>query len=299
LGFIGGLIILVGVLLGVAFVTLCERKVLGYVQIRKGPNKVRVAGILQPISDAVKLFTKEIVVLEVSNYFVYYGCAGVGLFLILIIWYTIPWAGELWEFSFGLVLFMCVLSVGVYSLLGAGWSSNSKYSLLGGLRSVAQTISYEVSFALIIICLVFLIGGYNFLSFKELNLGFCLFLPLFFCWFISLLAELNRTPFDFAEGERELVSGFNVEYSGAGFAIIFMAEYGIILLLSVVTVILFFGWGGLFGWAVATSIAVLIIGVRGRYPRYRYDILIMLAWKGILPVILFYFLLFGGVILIF
>jgi len=192
------------------------------------------------------------------------------------------------------LIFFCVLRVGVYRILGAGWSSNSKYALLGGLRSVAQTISYEVRLALIFISYIVIVMRYDLNTFNEYGIIFVLFLPLLICWFISILAELNRTPFDFAEGESELVSGFNVEYSGAGFALIFIAEYGSIIFLRCVTALIFRG----FSFIIVKTVMVrfLVILVRGSYPRFRYDKLMHLAWKGILPGVLFYILLIFGVI---
>lgn len=175
-----------------------------------------------------------------------------------------------------MIYIFCVLRVGVYRILGAGWSSNSKYALLGALRSVAQTISYEVRLSIILISLVFLTKSYDLLSFAHYRIIMGAFLPILLCWLISILAELNRTPFDFAEGERELVSGFNVEYSGVGFALIFMAEYGFILFLSCVTILLFLGNMGFFLLKVIIIRSMIII-VRGRYPRFRYDKLMYLA----------------------
>jgi len=187
--------------------------------------------------------------------------------------------------------------MGVYRILGAGWSSNSKYALLGGLRSVAQTISYEVRLAIIFISYIIIVIRYDLDSFGKYRIILIMFYPLLICWFISILAELNRTPFDFAEGERELVSGFNVEYSGAGFALIFIAEYGSIIFLSFVRVIIFTSTRFIVLKVVFARF--LIVLVRGRYPRFRYDKLMYLSWKGILPGVLFFILLiYGGICLL-
>jgi len=217
--FLVRLILLICVLVGVAFLTLLERKALGYVHIRKGPNKVGFIGILQPFSDAIKLFTKEQTFPLTSNYISYYFAPVFRLFLSLLTWIILPYLRGLYSFELGLLFFLRCTRLGVYTVIIAGWSSNSNYSLLGGLRAVAQTISYEVSLALILLSFIFLVGSYNLINFYYFqNYLWILFLtfPLSIVWFTSCLAETNRTPFDFAEGESELVSGFNVEYRRGG-----------------------------------------------------------------------------------
>nr|AFQ62131.1 NADH dehydrogenase subunit 1 [Trinodes hirtus] len=290
--------LLLGVLVGVAFLTLLERKVLGYVQFRKGPNKVGVLGIFQPFGDAIKLFTKECVFPLKINFFMYYFSPILNLFLGLFVWICIPFFTFFVSFNFGILFFFCVSSLGVYSIMISGWSSNSNYSLLGSLRSVAQTISYEVSLALIMISFLFLISGFNIIKFYiyQQNLWFFIFcLPLCLMWLVSSLAETNRTPFDFSEGESELVSGFNVEYGGGGFALIFLAEYSNILFMSMLSCMLFLG-GDLSSWFFFIKLLIVIffwLWVRGTLPRYRYDKLMNLAWKSYLSVslnlLLFYF----------
>ena len=190
--------------------------------------------------------------------------------------------------------FFSMLGIGVYPIFGSGWSSNSKYSLLGGIRSIAQTISYEVVFSLIIFCYIIFVNSYDFYFYYYFHFIFFMYFPVFFCWLICLLSELNRTPFDFAEGERELVSGFNIEYGGYGFAIIFISEYGFIIFLSLISSFLYFGLG-ILSLFYGFIFMFFILLVRGRYPRYRYDKLIYLAWKGILPVILNYLIYCLGV----
>nr|YP_010999070.1 NADH dehydrogenase subunit 1 [Eupolyphaga nigrinotum]WPM91828.1 NADH dehydrogenase subunit 1 [Eupolyphaga nigrinotum] len=283
------IILLVFVMVGVAFLTLLERKVLGYIHIRKGPNSVGFMGILQPFSDAVKLFISEQSFPLSSNYISYYFAPVFSLFLSLLVWLLIPYLTGFIVFNFGLLFFLCCTSVGVYTVMIAGWSSNSNYALLGGLRAVAQTISYEVSLALIMLSFVFLVGSYNLLDFylhQHDTWLIYLFLPLSFIWFISCLAETNRTPFDFAEGESELVSGFNVEYMSGGFALIFLAEYASILFMSMLFIIFFFGCDITSMWFYfkLVLISFLFIWVRGTMPRYRYDSLMYLAWKSYLPV---------------
>ena len=294
-----GLIIFICVLVGVAFLTLLERKVLGYIQIRKGPNKVGYCGIVQPFCDAIKLFTKEQTFPIVSNYIPYYFSPIFSLFVSLLIWSIIPsWFG-LYRFNLGLLFFLCCTRVGVYTVIIAGWSSNSIYALLGGLRAVAQTISYEVRLALILISFIFLSNGYRIYQF-SLYQDYIWFIfitfPLIIIWFASSLAETNRTPFDFAEGESELVSGFNVEYRRGGFALIFMAEYSRILFMRMLFVVIFLG-GDFYSPIFILKLVLvsfIFIWVRGTLPRYRYDKLIYLAWKRFLPVSLNYLIFFSG-----
>nr|YP_009487718.1 NADH dehydrogenase subunit 1 [Anopheles striatus]AWB98497.1 NADH dehydrogenase subunit 1 [Anopheles striatus] len=296
---IGSLLLVICVMVGVAFLTLLERKVLGYIQIRKGPNKVGFNGLLQPFSDAVKLFTKEQTYPLVSNYISYYFSPVFSLFLSLLIWMCIPYLIKLYSFNLGVLFFLCCTSLGVYTVMIAGWSSNSNYALLGGLRAVAQTISYEVSLALILLSFIFLIGNYNFMNFYNYQsyiwfIFFCF--PLGLVWLASCLAETNRTPFDFAEGESELVSGFNVEYSSGGFALIFLAEYSSILFMSMLFVVIFLGGDiySLLFFFKLTFISFIFIWVRGTLPRFRYDKLMYLAWKSFLPLSLNYLFFFVG-----
>nr|YP_010946020.1 NADH dehydrogenase subunit 1 [Libythea myrrha]WGN99254.1 NADH dehydrogenase subunit 1 [Libythea myrrha] len=297
--FLGMLILIIGVLIGVAFLTLLERKVLGYIQIRKGPNKMGFMGILQPFSDAIKLFTKEQVYLNYSNYLSYYFSPIVGFMLSLLIWMVIPYTFNMLNFNLGILFFLCCTSLGVYILMVAGWSSNSNYSLLGGMRAVAQTISYEVSLALIMMSGIILIMDFNLLKFSSYQFMiwfFFLMMPLSLSFLSSLMAETNRTPFDFAEGESELVSGFNIEYSSGGFALIFLAEYSMILFMSLLFTIIYMGGYdlSLLFYLKLVFISFFFIWVRGTLPRYRYDKLMYLCWKSYLPVSLNYLLLFLG-----
>nr|QUL60383.1 NADH dehydrogenase subunit 1 [Mictyris thailandensis] len=293
------LILIVCVLVGVAFVTLLERKILAYIQIRKGPNKVGYMGLLQPFSDAVKLFTKEQTVLVMSNFMAFYMCPVISLFMSLLVWVVLPYETGLMSFDLSILFFLCCLSMGVYPVMVAGWSSNCKYSLLGGLRAVAQTISYEVSLALILLSFVMLIGGFNLELFSlyqtEIWFIFISF-PLSMVWFSSCLAETNRTPFDFSEGESELVSGFNTEYGAGGFALIFMAEYSSILFMSALFVVLFLGSSpcSISFYLKVVMIAFIFVWVRGTLPRLRYDKLMYLAWKSYLPVSINYLIFFVG-----
>nr|UFZ13033.1 NADH dehydrogenase subunit 1 [Protohermes infectus] len=299
LSYISGLLMIICVMIGVAFLTLLERKVLGYIQIRKGPNKVGFWGIPQPFCDAIKLFTKEQTYPVMSNYLMYYFSPIISLFLVLVTWMVYPMEWGLWSMNLGVLFFLCCLSLGVYTVMIAGWSSNSNYALLGGLRAVAQTISYEVSLALILMSFILLISSFSLLDLmKYQDMIWFIFIsfPLGLIWFVSCLAETNRTPFDFAEGESELVSGFNVEYSSGGFALIFLAEYASILFMSMLFVMLFLGGDlySLFFFVKLTLVSFIFIWVRGTLPRYRYDMLMYLAWKSFLPLALNYLLFFLG-----
>jgi NADH-ubiquinone oxidoreductase chain 1 len=292
------ILLLVCVIVGVAFLTLLERKVLGYIQIRKGPNKVGLLGIPQPFCDAIKLFTKEQTYPLISNYLPYYFSPVFSLFLALLIWLCIPYYINIFIFNLGVLFFLCCTRLGVYTVIIAGWSSNSNYALLGGLRAVAQTISYEVRIALILLCFVFLVGDYNLIRFIIYqNIWFIwIIFPLALVWVASILAETNRTPFDFAEGESELVSGFNVEYRRGGFALIFLAEYARILFISILFVVIFLGcdiYSFMF-YIKLILISFLFIWVRGTLPRFRYDKLMYLAWKRFLPFSLNYLIFFIG-----
>nr|QGG43682.1 NADH dehydrogenase subunit 1 [Hasora vitta] len=296
---IGMLILIIGVMIGVAFLTLLERKVLGYIQIRKGPNKVGFMGLLQPFSDAIKLFTKEQTYLNYSNYLSYYFSPIVSFILSLMIWMLIPYYFNMISFNLGILFFLCCTSLGVYTLMVAGWASNSNYSLLGGLRAVAQTISYEVSMSLILLSCIILVMDFNLLKFtcyQSLIWFMFMMLPLSLCWMSSSLAETNRTPFDFAEGESELVSGFNIEYSSGGFALIFLAEYASILFMSLMFVLIYLGGYNLnlLFYLKVVFVSFFFIWVRGTLPRYRYDKLMYLSWKTYLPVSLNFLMLFIG-----
>nr|YP_010239426.1 NADH dehydrogenase subunit 1 [Haloa japonica]QTF74796.1 NADH dehydrogenase subunit 1 [Haloa japonica] len=272
------------ILLGVAFFTLLERKVLSYAQIRKGPNKVGLWGIVQPLADAVKLFVKEKISPLSSNYFLFWVAPGFSLILAMVLWHLYPSTFSYKSVTWGILLFFCVTAMNVYGVLMAGWSSNSKYAFLGALRAAAQTISYEVSLLLILLLSAFSLLSFSWdsMSVKGFPVG-VLLLPMAFVWFTSALAETNRAPFDFAEGESELVSGFNIEYGGGLFALLFLAEYANILLMSMLTVILFSASDFFLLSVQALFVACLFLLARGAYPRFRYDLLMMLCWKSFLP----------------
>nr|QDI93841.1 NADH dehydrogenase subunit 1 [Tuxedo cruralis] len=294
------LILLIFILLAVAFVTLLERKILGYIQLRKGPNKVGLMGLLQPFSDGLKLFFKEQVLPFKSNIMIYYYTPIFMLMLSFILWVLFPYFINIFSFDYGLLFFLCCTGLGVYGVMLCGWSSNSNYALLGCIRAVAQTISYEVSMALIIICMMIYVFSYNLIDFMYYQSGvWFIFIsfPLFFCWFSSCLAETNRSPFDFAEGESELVSGFNVEYGSGGFAFIFLAEYANIIFMSLLTCVIFLGCDlySFFFYLKWVFVVFSFIWVRGTLPRFRYDKLMYLTWKMFLPLSLNYLLFLVGV----
>ena len=283
-------------LLAMAFYTLLERKALGYFQLRKGPNKVGIMGLPQPFADAIKLFAKEQNKPIISNYTPFLIAPIFRLVLTLLLWALFPFSTPSYFITLGSLTFLCISSLNVYTTLASGWTSNSKYALLGAIRRVAQTISYEVRIALILLATLCLILSFNF-SFMITNQTIPLLLPLFplaFVWFVTTLAETNRTPFDLAEGESELVSGFNIEYRRGSFALIFIAEYASILIICVFTAVIFTSFStpifllDIFTVLKSFILAFLFIWVRATLPRMRYDRLINLTWKTFLPLVLVY-----------
>jgi len=294
------------VIVAIAFFTLLERKVLGYIQIRKGPNKVRLIGLPQPFADVIKLFTKEVSFPRSSNLYPFIFSPIIGLALALLFWSLYPYSSPLFFPIYGALLFLCISSLNVYATLIAGWASNSKYALLGAIRRIAQTISYEVRIALILLSALIILLSFNLILITSSQWSSISLLlpPLFIIWFITTLAETNRTPFDLSEGESELVSGFNVEFRAGRFALIFIAEYTNILTIRLFTSVFFFG---IIPLGIFTDIplvlktiffAFLFIWVRGTLPRIRYDKLINLAWKRFLPLSLSIIILSTSLIII-
>nr|YP_009735113.1 NADH dehydrogenase subunit 1 [Acropyga fuhrmanni]QBG38601.1 NADH dehydrogenase subunit 1 [Acropyga fuhrmanni] len=295
------LILLIILLMGIAFLTLLERKILGYIQMRKGPNKVGFSGLIQPFSDAIKLLTKELFYVYKSNYYMFYLCPFLSFSLMLVMWLLFPYNTNIYFLNYSILLLFILMTLGGYLLIFMGWSSNSMYSIMGAIRSVSQMLSYEVSFMLIMFVLMFMGEGYSFMDLVKFqkNLWFMVaFYPLFLIYFISVMAELNRSPMDFIEGESELVSGFNVEYFSGGFTLIFLGEYGMIIFLSFVSMTLFTDLilqSNFISFFSIIIFSLMIILMRGLLPRLRYDELMYLCWKIILPFILMYIILIMSV----
>lgn len=259
---------------------------------------------MQSFRDAIKLFIKEQFFPYKLNFLIFYLSPVFSLFIILFLWIVIPLINNIINIVFSGLFFFCCTRFGVYCLIGRGWSSNSNYSLIGAIRGVAQTISYEVRMALFFLRIVFLVGSYDFSVFflnQKVIWFIYFFFPIFLCWVVSILAETNRTPFDFAEGESELVSGFNIEYGRGGFALLFLAEYARIIFIRYLVVVLFIGANSLFLLRfLGCFFCFFFIWVRGCYPRYRYDKLMYLAWKTYLPFSLFiliFYILFKSIII--
>jgi NADH-quinone oxidoreductase subunit H len=301
------LIIIIPLLISVAYFTLAERKILGAIQRRRGPNVIGVFGILQPLSDGFKLLIKEIIIPSSSNKNLFLISPILTFFISLMGWAVIPYDkySTFSELNIGILYILAISSLGVYGIIISGWSSNSKYAFLGALRSTAQMVSYEISIGFIIMTIIVNSGSFNLQTIinSQMNCWYIVtFFPLFIMFFISGLAETNRHPFDLPEAEAELVSGYNVEYSAMGFALFSLGEYANMLLMSSMCVILFLGgWlpflsflniipGSIWFGIKICIFVILFVWMRAALPRYRYDQLMSLGWKFFLPLSLIYLL---------
>jgi NADH-quinone oxidoreductase subunit H len=312
------LAMLVPVLIGVAYMTYAERKVLAAMQLRKGPNVVGPFGLLQPFADAIKMLTKETIIPSGANRVLFIMAPVLTFTLAMLAWAVIPvndgWA--IADINVGVLYLFAISSLGVYGIIIAGWASNSKYAFLGALRSAAQMVSYEVSMGFVLVTVLLCVGSLNLTDIVRAQTKVWFFIPLFpmfIIFFISALAETNRAPFDLPEGESEIVAGFFVEYSSMSFGLFFLGEYANMILMSAMTSILFLG-----GWLPPLSLAPFtwvpgpiwmilkicaclftFIWVRATFPRYRYDQLMRLGWKVFLPFSLFWLVLTAGVLMAF
>ena len=308
--------IVVPLLLAVAYLTYAERKVIAAMQLRKGPNVVGPFGLLQPLADGLKLFTKETIIPASANRVVFILAPVITFVLSLVAWAVIPFGDGmvLADINVGILYLFAISSLGVYGIIMAGWASNSRYPFLGGLRSAAQMVSYEVSIGFVIITVLLCVGSLNLSAIvnAQKTVWFCVpLLPMFVIFFISGLAETNRSPFDLPEAEAELVSGYNVEYSSMPFALFFLGEYANMILMSGTTTILFLGgwlppinlppfnWipGPIWFGGKIAFVLFLFLWVRATFPRYRYDQLMRLGWKVFLPTSLFWVVFTAGVLL--
>jgi len=315
------LAIAVPVALSVAYITYAERRVIGWMQIRKGCNRVGWAGLLQPIADGLKLFLKETIIPTTANKFLFVAAPVMSLLPVLVAFAVVPF-GEttLWEvahvmaisnLNIGVLYVMAISSLGIYGILMAGWASNSKYAFLGAIRATCQMVSYEIAMGFAIVCVLMLAGSLNLAEIVRAQSGgfwhwyFIPLFPMFLVYFISGVAETNRSPFDLTEGESEIVAGFFVEYSGMWFATFSLAEYGAMILISLITSIMFLGgWHAPFPfldfipgtvWLLGKTAFLIFVFIwfRATFPRYRYDQLMRLGWKVFLPVTLAWIAVIG------
>src|ERR1700761_2636064 len=313
------LALLVPVLIAVAYLTYAERKVMAAIQLRKGPNVVGPFGLLQPFADAIKMITKETIIPSGANRFLFMIAPMLTFVLAMLAWAVIP-VNEGWaiaDINVGVLYLFAISSLGVYGIIVAGWASNSKYSFLGGLRSAAQMVSYEVSIGFVIVSVLLTVGSLNLTAVVTTEQPWWVWLllsPMLIVFFISGLAETNRPPFDLPEGESELVGGFNTEYSAMTFALFMLGEYANMFMICAMTTMLFLGgWLPPFGFQVAPltwippaiwfilkvcAVMFLFLWVRATLPRFRYDQLMRLGWKVFLPFSLAWLMVIGGVLLL-
>ena len=318
---LGAMLILVPLLAAVAYYTYAERKIVGFMQMRLGPSRVGPRGLFQPIADVLKLLTKEVVHPSEASGMLFRLAPLAALVPALGAWAVIPFDDGLWlaNIDAGLLYVLALTSLGAYGIIIAGWASNSKYALLGAMRQAAQVVSYEIAMGFALVGVLMLSGSLNLAAIVQAQSGgmldwfFLPLLPLLLVYLVSGVAETNRLPFDVVEGESELVAGFHVEYSGAAFAVFFLAEYSAMILISALTAILFFGgWlSPLEGTELARQVPVLDSGIhwwllktaffmfcflwfRATFPRYRYDQIMRLGWKVFIPVTLIWIFVLGA-----
>jgi NADH-quinone oxidoreductase subunit H len=316
--------IVLPLLLAVAYLTLAERKIIGYMQVRLGPNRVGPRGLLQPIADTVKLMFKEIVIPTNASRFLFVTAPILSIGPALAAWAVIPFDDDmvLADINAGLLYVLALTSIGVYGVIIAGWASNSKYAFLGAMRSAAQIVAYEIAMGFALVCVLMAAGSLNLGDIVRAQSGSVLnwfWLPLFpmlVIYFISGVAETNRSPFDVAEGESEIVAGFHVDYSGMTFAVFFLAEYANMILISALATIMFaggwlspfqgipgleqaFAWvpGMIWLFAKMSFFLLLYLWFRATFPRYRYDQIMRLGWKVFIPITIVWILVVGGMIL--
>ncbi|MFV1997023.1 MAG: NADH-quinone oxidoreductase subunit NuoH [Acidiferrobacterales bacterium] len=308
-------VIILPVILHVAYLTFAERKVIAYMQVRIGPNRVGPRGWLQPIADVVKLLLKEIILPSSANKFLFVLAPMLALAPSLVAWAVIPFTDTwlLTDIDASLLFLLALTSIGVYGIIIAGWASNSKYALLGAMRSCAQMVAYEIAMGFALVGVLMVANSLNLKEIVEGQSGsfrdwyIWPLLPLFFVYFISTVAETNRAPFDIAEGESEIVAGFHVEYSGITFGLFFLAEYANMILLSTLTSLLFLGgWlppvdntlfnlvpGFAWLWLKVAFLLFVFLWLRATFPRYRYDQIMRLGWKVLIPVTLVWIVVVG------
>ncbi|MDZ7790214.1 MAG: NADH-quinone oxidoreductase subunit NuoH [Xanthomonadales bacterium] len=314
------MIIILPVTIGVAYFTYFERKVLGYMHSRRGPNRIGPLGLLQPFADVFKMLFKELIVPTNASKFLFLLAPLLSLAPALAAWAVVPFDDwlVLADIDAGLLMILALTSMGVYGILLGGWASNSKYALIGGLRAAAQTVSYEIAMGFALVGVIVLSGTLNLTAIVEAQAGniftwyWLPLLPLFVIYFVSGVAETNRAPFDVAEGESEIVAGFHVEYSGAGFAVFFLAEYANMILISALASLLFVGgWlspfagipvvgdtllgeGGVHWFLLKTVVfCFLFLWFRATFPRYRYDQIMRLGWKVFIPITIVWIMVAG------